>query len=101
MEYESSQIGQAIYIITLELGEMTPCDGSACSILFQYMKPEKILSTDGSQFLRNKNYTIVVTNFINYYDILPSQLKQAFTIMGIVVMGTYTSGYTSLLKILF
>jgi hypothetical protein len=45
--------------------------------------------------------TLRIEGFVDYDTIIPEEVQQALKVLGLVVAGSYASGYTSLLKMLF
>lgn len=57
--------------------------------------------SDRSKSLSMNNATLIIDNFVNYYTILPQSMQTAFTVLSMIVAGSYGSGLTSIVKILF
>jgi hypothetical protein len=87
--------------VVTKLEEFEECGMATCDVLFLFEQPQEVLLTDLSRSLSNNNKTLVMENFVNYYSILPESVQKAFTILSMIVAGSFGSGYTSLLKILF
>lgn len=77
------------------------CEIQPCSILFLMTQPQKVLTKDQTKSLSHNNMTIVIEDYVNYYTRMPEELKQVFTVLGMVVAGSYGAGFTSVVKMLF
>jgi len=60
LNYSFQQTNDAIYVISLSLDDMSPCEETTCSIKFQYSKSQYILTSDQSKALSNSGYTVKV-----------------------------------------
>lgn len=101
VNFTAEQQALAVYHLKISLQDMDSCEGGECKLYFLYSYPNKVLKTDLSQSLTNNNLTLYVSNFINYYSQIPSELQNAFGVLSMIISGTYSGGYSGLVKLLF
>jgi hypothetical protein len=54
---------------------MSACLKNDCNLLFQYNYPESVLRPDLGMALTNNNMTLTIDPFVNYYSLVPAQLR--------------------------
>lgn len=54
---------------------MSACLKNKCDLLFEFSYPESVLREDLSMALTNNNVTLSIDPFVNYYSLVPAQLR--------------------------
>lgn len=101
ISFTVDQHSQAVYVIACQLDEFKECEETSCEVQFLFQWSEKVLLDGMSRSLSNNNRTLVLEHYVNYETILPESVQQAFAVLSMIVAGSYGSGFTSLVKILF
>ena len=73
--YLANQKRDAIYELVVPLSKLEVCEHAPCTLLFLMNYPYKVLTSDHSKSLSHNNVTMVISNYVSYYTIVPEQLQ--------------------------